>query len=98
MMAANVLDKSQLPDFDEETGLLHKVGQTSVVMDQIRSLRFVVLFSSTKVSSQTSTKKQDSLTRLVKLVSLKLRLRKVCWYLHIRSHEERKKIVHKTAG
>eukprot|EP00088_Acartia_fossae_P060368 TRINITY_DN7227_c0_g2_i2.p1 TRINITY_DN7227_c0_g2~~TRINITY_DN7227_c0_g2_i2.p1 ORF type:complete len:1114 (-),score=323.97 TRINITY_DN7227_c0_g2_i2:117-3050(-) len=24
MMAANVLDKSQLPDFDEETGLLHK--------------------------------------------------------------------------
>ena len=25
MMAANVLDKSQLPDFDEETGLLHKV-------------------------------------------------------------------------
>ncbi len=26
MMAANVLDKSQLPDFDEETGLLHKVS------------------------------------------------------------------------
>ena len=24
MMAANVLDKSELPDFDEETGLLHK--------------------------------------------------------------------------
>merc|ERR1712107_149940 len=24
MMAANVIDKSELPDFDEETGLLHK--------------------------------------------------------------------------
>jgi ATP-dependent RNA helicase DHX8/PRP22 len=26
MMAANVIDKSELPDFDEETGLLHKVS------------------------------------------------------------------------
>ena len=24
MLAANVIDKSELPDFDEETGLLHK--------------------------------------------------------------------------
>jgi hypothetical protein len=32
MMAANVIDKSELPDFDEETGLLHKVsGETSGV-------------------------------------------------------------------
>jgi hypothetical protein len=27
MMAANVIDKSELPDFDEETGLLHKVSE-----------------------------------------------------------------------
>jgi ATP-dependent RNA helicase DHX8/PRP22 len=29
MIKANVIDKSELPDFDEETGLLHKVGDYS---------------------------------------------------------------------
>ncbi len=31
MMAANVIDKSELPDFDEETGLLHKVSEEKKV-------------------------------------------------------------------
>jgi hypothetical protein len=32
MMAANVIDKSELPDFDEETGLLHKVSGKKTVL------------------------------------------------------------------
>ncbi len=32
MMAANVIDKSELPDFDEETGLLHKVNGKKTVL------------------------------------------------------------------
>ena len=38
MMAANVIDKSELPDFDEETGLLHKVGAFPGLSHFVRKL------------------------------------------------------------